>query len=75
MGTFIAVVRRRAINSRAHTHSYHAAMMLNQIRRGHVLAKKWGGHGCPCRPYAAAPETGKNLHARLLNYTTTYILL
>ena len=20
----------------------------------HVRAKKWGGHGCPCRPYAAA---------------------
>ena len=20
----------------------------------HVLAKKWGGHGRPCRPYAAA---------------------
>ena len=56
MGTFIAVVRRRAINSRALTHSYHAARMLNQIRRGHVLAKKWGGHGCPCRPYAAALE-------------------
>ena len=25
------------------------------IGRGHVLAKKWGVHGCPCRPYAAAP--------------------
>jgi len=24
------------------------------IGRGHVLAKKWGGHGRPCHPYDAA---------------------
>jgi len=36
MGTLTAVVRRRAINSRAYASiPYRAAWMLNQLRRGH----------------------------------------
>ena len=35
-GTLTAVVRRRAINSHAYASvPYHAARMLNQLRRGH----------------------------------------
>ena len=57
---------------RARMRPYCAGRMPNHLRRGHVLAKKWGGHGCTCRPYAAAPAVQ---HCKFFNTDlSTYLL-